>query len=144
MCLSTQTHSFHTDRPAALKHKSGLWAFFSTWILFSSSILSKVSSLVLLSSYLHLVCLDAASKRSLCCHMKCQLNLYIIGENVLGTFFFTPLRAMFLNIFSSDFNLLCCPYICLAGYQGKKNKNLILTEMCQYHFFIEHIFPDLN
>lgn len=68
-CLSTQTHSFHTERPGAgaLKHESG---HFSTWTLFSHlypsyrSILTKISSIALLWSYLHLVCLGAVFQRS--------------------------------------------------------------------------------
>lgn len=66
-CLSTQTHSFHTERPGALKHKSG---HFSTRTLFSylypshRLILTKISSIALLWSYLHLVCLGAAFQRT--------------------------------------------------------------------------------
>ena len=72
-CLSTQTHSFHTERPRALKHKSGhfyLFFLFLSWTLFSylypstRLILTKNSSVALLWSYLHLVCLDVALQRT--------------------------------------------------------------------------------
>lgn len=66
-CLSTKTHSFHTERPGALRHKSG---HNSTWTLFSylypslRLILTKISSVALLWSSLHLVSLGAAFQRT--------------------------------------------------------------------------------